>query len=46
MSDNFEQISTKSGFMKHNGGLLVKKYLKMNSNLKLKSPQIISIELE
>ena len=25
MSDNFEQISTKSGFMKHNGGLLVKK---------------------
>ena len=25
MPDNFEQISTKSGFMKHNGGLLVKK---------------------
>ena len=25
MSDNFEQISTKSGFMKHNGGLLVRK---------------------
>ena len=25
MSDNFEQISTKSGFMKHNGGLLFRK---------------------
>ena len=25
MPDNFEQISTKSGFMKHNGGLLVRK---------------------
>ena len=25
MADNFDQISTKSGFMKHNGGLLIKK---------------------
>ena len=25
MSNNFEQISTKSGFMKHNGGLLIRK---------------------
>ena len=25
MSDNFEQISVKPGFMKHNGGLLFKK---------------------
>ena len=25
MTDKFEQISTKSGFMKHNGGLLFKK---------------------
>ena len=25
MTDNFEQISLKSGFMKHNGGLLIKK---------------------
>ncbi len=28
MSDNFEQISIKPGFMKHNGGLLFKEISK------------------
>ena len=36
MSDNFEQISTKSGFMKHNGGLLVRKVSENESQFKAK----------
>ena len=36
MSDNFEQISTKSGFMKHNGGLLVKKISENEFHFKTK----------
>ena len=36
MSDNFEQISTKSGFMKHNGGLLVRKVSKNEFQFKAK----------
>ena len=36
MPDNFEQISTKSGFMKHNGGLLVKKLSETEFQFKAK----------
>ncbi len=36
MSDNFEQISTKSGFMKHNGGLLIKKISEKKFQFKTK----------
>ena len=36
MSDNFEQISTKSGFMKHNGGLLIKKISESEFHFKTK----------
>ena len=36
MSDNFEQISTKSGFMKRNGGLLVKKISENEFHFKTK----------
>ena len=36
MSDNFEQISTKSGFMKHNGGLLFRKISNKNYEFKTK----------
>ena len=32
----FENISTKPGFMKHNGGLMFRKIPKKNINLKLK----------
>ena len=36
MSEKFEQISLKPGFMKHNGGVLFEKFQiqNMNSNLK------------
>ena len=33
MSNQFEQISLKPGFMKHNGGLYLEISLKMNTNL-------------
>ena len=36
MSDDFEQISTKSGFMRHNGGLLVKNISKNEFQFKTK----------
>ena len=31
----FENISTKPGFMKHNGGLMFEKLTRININLKL-----------
>ena len=34
MSKNFEQLSTKSGFMKHNGGLLFKEISKTEYEFK------------
>ena len=34
MSSDFEQISLKPGFMKHNGGFYLKLFQKMNMNLK------------
>ena len=36
MTDNFDQISTKSGFMKHNGGLLIKKLSETEYKFKTK----------
>ena len=39
MSDNFKQISTKSGFMKHNGGLLIKKISESEFQFKTKITQ-------
>ena len=37
---NFEQISIKPGFMKHNGGLHFERYQKKSMNLK---PQLMKI---
>ena len=36
MTDNFDQISTRSGFMKHNGGLLIKKLSETEYQFKTK----------
>ena len=36
MTDNFDQISTKSGFMKYNGGLLIKKLSEIEYQFKTK----------
>ena len=41
MLNEFEQISLKQGFMKHNGGVFLETFQKQNMNLNLQLIKII-----